>query len=130
MTSKNAVWNSALSVELGIPMNFIQQCRNEESALNYLVHFNDCDKYQYSLDEVKGSVNLKNKLIKFINNDDRIEEDKMLDLLNYIESYHGYLSIKNFSYYCCEVGMWSDFRRNSHIILNLISEHNSQIKKD
>ena len=62
LTSKNAIWNSALSVELGIPMNYIQQCRNEESALNYLVHFNDCDKYQYSLDEVKGSVNIKNKL--------------------------------------------------------------------
>lgn len=127
INSKNAIWNTALSKELGITENYIQRVRNYENALEYLIHYNEPEKFQYSIDDVKG--NLKTKLLQIINTDDRMEEDKMLELIDFIQSVDSYLSIDTFSRYCCSNGMWSEFRRNSTILINLLHEHNSKYIK-
>ena len=84
LSFNNAKWNTAISEELGITSNYIQQCRNYENALDYLIHFNDDSKYQYSIDEVKG--NLKNKLNKIINTDNKDENEKTIELIKYFNS--------------------------------------------
>jgi len=107
---------------LEIESNYIQECRNFEKALDYLIHFNDDTKYQYPIDEVHG--NLKLKLEKIIRNDDKDENEKSFELITYIENFKGFLSIKNFARYCSEIGMWDVFRRASIIYLEMIKEHN------
>lgn len=123
----NAKWNTAFAEEIGITENYIQSIRSFESCLEYLIHYNDDTKYQYDIEEVQGS--LKNKLKKFVINDNKDENEKCLELIEYIDSYYGYLSIKDFSLYCCSVGMWDMFRRASGIYLSIIQEHNSKCSR-
>ena len=51
-----AVWNTAICKELGIPENYIEQVKKFENAIQYLIHYNDTDKTQYSVDEVFGNL--------------------------------------------------------------------------
>lgn len=117
-----ARWVSALASEFGVTSNYFKKCDSYEKALQYLTHYNNEDKYQYSIDEVKGS--LKPRLIKVIENDGKTEDERILDLIIYIDSYPGYLSVTMFSYYCQSQGKWDLFRRSSSIFINLIREHN------
>lgn len=115
-------WVSALASEFGITCNYFMKCDSYEKALQYLTHYNNEDKYQYSIDEVKGS--LKPRLIKVIENDGKTEDERILDLILYIDGYNGYLSVTNFAYYCQSQGKWDMFRRSASIFINLIREHN------
>lgn len=118
----NAKWNTAVAKELGITPNYIQNCRNFELALNYLIHYNDNSKYQYPLDEVKG--NLKNKLEKIIKTDNKDENEKSLELITFIEEYNGILRLSDVARHSADIGYWDVFRRASIIFLKLVEEHN------
>ena len=124
----NAKWNTALSDEINLSLNFIQQCRNFEKALEYLIHYADDSKYQYDINEVQG--NLKSKLIKQLNNSDKDENDKVKDLINYINNNNKPISVTEFSAYCASQGMWDVFRRASFIFISLINEHNELFRKN
>jgi len=119
----NAVWNTALAKDLGIEVNYIQHCRNENLALGYLIHFNDEDKYQYDVDEVKG--NLKSKLIKYMTSHDKSEDDKGIELLDFIDNCNRPIKLGEFMRYCGSVGMWDVQRRNASSFIQVIKEHNS-----
>lgn len=122
----NAKWNTALAKELGISDNYLQRCRSLENALEYLIHFNDDSKEQYTLEQVKG--NLKKKLQKIMLNDGKDEEDKVQELVDFIMTYKGHLRVTDFSYYCLSIGMWSTYRRSASIFGKLIEEHNKYQK--
>lgn len=120
---KNAVWSTAFSDNLGISSNYIQRCRSLDRSLEYLIHFNEPEKYQYDIDCVHGS--LRSRLLQIISSSDKTEGDKVSDLLDFIDNYEGYLKISVFSRYCASVGMWDIFRRSGVIFIKVIDEHNS-----
>lgn len=125
---KSAKWRSALAKELGITENYIEQVNNYEKALEYLVHFNDDEKFPYSFDEVKGT--FKDKLYKFMLNDGKDENEKSMELIEYIVNYPSELSVSAFAYWCAKVGKWDVFRRSSHIFIRIIDEHNEFYNKN
>lgn len=122
---KNQTWNSAVAKDLGIELNYIQKVRSFDNALQYLIHFNDSDKFQYSIDEVKG--NLKSRLKEKINSAEKSEGEKVIDLIDFINSFEKKLTIKEFALYCAENGYWSEFRRSATIFIKIIDEHNAKI---
>lgn len=82
----NAKWNSAFSEETSIPINYIQECRKYENALEYLVHFNDDSKIQYPIDEVQGP--LKFQLLKLIKRKEKDnDEDIMMAIYGLIQNH-------------------------------------------
>lgn len=121
----NAKWNTALSSEIGLSLNYIQKCRSLENALEYLIHYHDDSKYQYNLDEVKG--NLKAKLEKILKTDGKDENEKSIELIEYIEGNKNIIQVSEFARYCANSGMWDVFRRASTIYLSIINEHNNKI---
>lgn len=123
---QNAKYNTAVAKEMGITDNYIQECRNIENALEYLIHYREETKHQYDIAEVKGD--LRNKLIKYMNNDSRDEGEKTVELLDYIESYQGELSVTKVARKSAELGLWDVFRRASAIYIRIIDEHNSRYK--
>ena len=123
----NAKWNTALSESITIPLNYIQKIRNIENSLDYLIHFNDDSKYQYSLDEVKGTKVLLNKLVSSVNNDGKDENLKNVELLEYISNEKKHIYLKDFALYCAEIGVWDIFRRSALIYVKIIEEHNYKI---
>lgn len=124
----SAKWNTAIAKELSITENYIQQCRSLENSLNYLIHYNEPEKFQYPIDEVTG--NLKKKLEKAIKNDGKDESDKVTELIHYIEDYKGYLTLTNFSKYSASVGYWDVFRRSGVIFIKIIEEKNIKMRKE
>jgi len=122
--TSNAIWNTSLSKELGITENYIERCRDIKRSLLYLLHFYDLDKYQYNIDDIEG--NLKINLERYLSNEDKDENDKSLDLLEFIDN-SGYITIKDFAQYCARFGKWDIFRRSSYIFIEIIKEHNYKL---
>lgn len=119
-----AVWSTAICKDLGIEHNYIENIKRFDNALQYLIHYNDTDKAQYTVDEVFG--NLKTKLVESINKVEKTEGEKVVELIQFIKDYDGKLSITDFATYCALNGYWSEFRRSGAIFCKMIDEHNSR----
>lgn len=119
---KNQVWNTALAKDLGIGVNYIQEPRSFDNSLMYLIHYNDPDKVQYDISEVKG--NITTKLKELINASNKTEGEKVVEIIQYIKDYKGYIKVTDFAEYCASNGYWSEFRRSGAIFLKIIEEHN------
>lgn len=119
---KNQNWNSAVAKDLGIEMNYIQKVKNFDNALMYLIHYNDSDKYQYDISEVKG--NLKSRLKEKINVANKTEGEKVMELIEFIDSQEGRVTVKQLACYCAENGYWAEFRRSATIFIKILEEHN------
>lgn len=122
LRTQNAVWNTALCKELGLDDKFCEQVKNIERSLQYLLHYNEPDKTQYSIDDVFGG--LRTKLSESISKNEKSESEKVLELLDYIDNYQGQLRISDFARYCASNGYWSEFRRSGAIFLKVIAECN------
>lgn len=122
-----AVWSTAICKELGIEHNYIENVKRFDNALQYLIHYNDSDKAQYSQDEVKG--NLRQKLVESINKVEKSEGEKVCELIDYIESQETKITIKSFSQFCAKNGYWSEFRRSASIFIKIIDEHNQKFER-
>ena len=118
----NYKWLSALSGELNLPGTYFQPVNSMNAILMYLIHFNQPQKFQYSLNDVVGSSVLKNKLIKLIKND-ILEEDKVLKLYDFISNSE-YITLNELVKFALKNNIWSEFRRSSLIFIKLLEEHN------
>lgn len=123
----NARWSSSLAEELGITPNYIQNCKNFEKALDYLIHFNDDTKYQYDINEVKG--NLKKQLIKQMNSFNKDENEIVKEIIEMINN-SDLIDISTFVKVMCDLGYYSYFRRSLSLFLRLIDIHNISAEKD
>ena len=118
----NPVWNSALAKDLGIEINYIQKCRSLERSLLYLIHYNEPDKFQYDVRKVQGS--LKQKLKNYIKNSGKDESEKVLELLDYIDSCVGYLDEQDFVRYVAFNGLYDIYRRSTVTFIRALQKHN------
>lgn len=125
-TEDNAIWNTALAKELSITENYIQRTRNLDRALMYLIHYNDKDKVQYHIDEVKG--NLKKRLKIAINKDDKTEQEKAQILIDYILGTDIEIRFTDIVNYACALGYYDVLRRSPSIFKSLIEEQNERLK--
>ena len=105
------VWSSAICKELQIEEKFIENVKRIDNAIQYLIHYNDSDKAQYTVDEVQG--NLRTKLVESINKIEKSEGEKVSELIEFIENQNERITIKRFSTYCALNGYWSEFRRSA-----------------
>lgn len=125
---KHATWSSAICSELGIHENYIEKPRSFNNALLYLIHFNDKEKAQYEVDEVKGP--LKTRLQQEIAKVDKTENEKVMELFDFIDSLAEPLTVSAFSRYCASMGYWSEFRRSGAIFMRILEEHNQRFYND
>ena len=119
---KNQRYRSAVSSELGLEERFVEGCALEKSLL-YLIHFNDEDKFQYDINEVQGS--LLPSLKKIIKSDGKDEGERVIDLMDYIDSTTTAIRTKDFARYCALNGYWDVYRRSALIFKDYIREHNN-----
>lgn len=119
---RNSRYKNAVALELGITPNYMQKCNSLENSLKYLIHFNDPEKYQYSIDEVYGT--LKQKLIQILDNIDIPESEKLLSIMNYINSYRAYLTLTDLLRYLCTTPLLPVYKKYSYSIKTVLDEHN------
>lgn len=119
---QNAKWSSALASELEIKENYFEESRSFKRSILYLIHFYDEDKFQYSVDDVKGP--LKKSLIEFMANDGKSESEKVLEIFSLIDDCSSEI---DFSIFCKRVaimGYWDVIRRSTGIFIRYIDDHN------
>lgn len=122
-----ARWASAICKELGIEENYIEKARSFPNALMYLVHFNDSDKEQYGIDEVKGT--LQSRLKQEVSKIDKTEGEKVLELIDYIDSIAEPIPYNELIRYCADNGYFSELRRSAVLWVKALEEHNSKFKE-
>lgn len=128
---QNAKTISALAKEFDIREERIEPVKKGLTRiLKYLIH-NGCeDKYQYDISEVKyNSISLYKKLEKSII-DDTDENEKVNDLIDYINESDKFIYFNTFAKYVCSIGKWEVLRRNQYIFIRLIEEHNSFVSNN
>ena len=72
-----------LSNKTGIPINHIKNVRSERSMLRYLIHYDDKDKIQYSLDQVNVSETYK-RIFRKAFDDMESEEQQITNIYSFI----------------------------------------------
>lgn len=120
---KNAVWNTAISKELGITANYLEACKDVDSALLYLVHYGHNDKFQYEYEAVFGPLGLK--LATLLADTD--EGTRVLNILEIIENSPGPIGYSELLKKAVSAGLYSDLRRMGHFATALIREHNYEV---
>ena len=123
---KNACWNTAIAKDLGITPNYLEACKDVDSALLYLVHFGNEDKYQYEYEAVFGP--LKVRLATLLAEPD--EGARVLTLVDIIESSPGYMSYSELLKKSVAAGVYSDLRRMGSLGVALVREHNDSFYTD
>ena len=110
----------SLSKELDLPSNYIEKYSSLKTALLYLIHFNQGDKTQYSINDTYGD--LKNELNKYIVNTPKTEEERVLQLLDLIDSYYHKTSYSKFLRDVCRLGLYDILRRNNYMFLKVFDK--------
>ena len=105
-----------------ITENYLEPAHSIKDSLLYLVHRNNPEKHQYSIDECFGT--LKPQLEKML--DDDTEDIKVFKILDLLDSIECQISYGVFFRLCAEKGLWSDLRRGSYLFTQAIKEHNQR----
>lgn len=114
---------SAYAKKFEIEENNIQIIKNKVGAIQYLIHKNNKDKYQYDINDICSNFDIS----KFFNNRVEKETQVIYDLFSYIEN-SGIITLKAFYKYVIDNDYWSDYRRNAYCINKLIEEHNLDLQ--
>lgn len=120
-----ARWNTALSEELGIPINYFEKTGSWEGSAKYLLHDGCDDKYQYDPSDLEGP--LVPAVMKLLQNDD--ENIRVMKILELMDS-QGALTLTQFTRLCCEAGLYADWRRMGYQGVRMLDEHNRFLWED
>ena len=113
---------SSISKEMGLPPQYIEKYSSLKTALLYLIHFNQGDKVQYNCEDTFGD--LKIQLKKYITNTPKEEEERVIQLLDLIDSYYKYTSYSKFLRDVCNNGLYDILRRNNYMFLKILDKRN------
>lgn len=113
---------SAIAKEFGIEPNYIQPTKARDKALRYLIHADDCDKYQYDASEVFGP------LASFIPQDSvkLPEREQVMALLDILHAMPVPSTYTQFLIAACNADLYSAFRRMGMGAIKLLEEHNAR----
>lgn len=120
---KNAVYNTAIAKELGIAPNYLEACRDQDSALLYLVHYNKEDKYQYQYEEVFGPMRLKLGTLLA----DTDEGTRALNVVDIINNCPGLIGYTELIRKAVAAGVYGDLIRMGSFAVGAMREHNNEI---
>lgn len=121
---ENARHLSAVAKEIGIAENYLQGC-NKKSMLQYLIHLNNQEKTQYSINEVHGE--LKDELVKILLKKEP-EENKYINIINNIKQ-GSINNITELLEYAIEFQCLEEVKKTQFLLYRLVEENRKGYKK-
>lgn len=115
-------WDTAVSKELGIAINYIQKCVSYEGSLLYLVHHGLPHKYQYGIEECKGT--LIKDLEKALDTECDIDE-KISDVLEILDD-NEFWTMRSFLEEAVRRKRGGMALRMAGLLSTIINEHNRE----
>lgn len=108
------------STKFGVSSNYVQTVKRLKTAVQYLIHLNNPEKFQYSPSEIiTNDVNLSRLL-----NVELGSMDKAKLIIAYINGCNR-PTLSKVADYCLQEGLWDELRRGQHIFTTLINEKRS-----
>lgn len=117
----NKRYNTGVAKELGLAPNYIVNA-NLIPYLRYLIHFDDEDKKQYSVEQVHGS--LAPRLRDILSKDKKTESEQVAEIMSFIFESDKWLYITDLAQFVLSNGTYSAFRRNYNFFKDLVLDHN------
>lgn len=105
---------------MGIPSNYVKKVKNKVGALQYLIHKNNPEKYQYEAENVV--TNIENFRKKYTEDLEGVM--KAIKIMDFIDSVNGPITISVVARWCTQEFCWDEFRRGQHLFTAIIKEHN------
>lgn len=84
---ENATTVESISKKTGVPFHKIQYVRNVRAMARYLIHFDDPEKIQYNISDIKISKLFERKFLKNFE-DLKTEEEMINDIYFFIDNSH------------------------------------------
>lgn len=106
--------------KFGIPSNYVQKVKNQKRSVQYLIHLNNPEKYQYESSEIH-TFNVDDSELKKYLRGDTDSMDKAKLLFDFISG-QDYVSMETLINFSFESGTWDELRRGQHIFTTLIKE--------
>lgn len=123
---KNGIVISAVAKKVKVNKNQVQIIKNFNSALKYLIHFGQDEKYQYSMDDVSSnSDNLKTQFEELIINDTP-ESRRVLTIQEIIEDFDGYIDLGILGKVIIKMNYWGTFKSSFSYFFKLVDLHNAK----
>lgn len=121
---ENARYIKSVANDIEIEPNYLQGC-NKKAMLMYLIHLNNPEKTQYSIDEVEGE--LKSELAELLFK--RQPEDQKLAILmeNIIKG--NIKNTKQLMIFAIESGLNDLVRKYQYLLTNVVKENNNETYK-
>lgn len=119
---------------LGVAPNYLQCCSDVVSAMQYLCHANDLDKYQYPDTCIYGScVDQARTYVLTARNCSSVprlsESEAFGNILEFVSSWEGYLRYSDVCAWAVTSGLFGYFRQSYSIVRDLVSEHNRSYER-
>lgn len=111
--------------ELGIQPSQINWKANWEYSVQYLIHKNAPDKYQYDKSFIHGNCDIDIILQTRFDRKEAHEEAERKELsaiVDYIAMHDGIITMFMLYKFCIDNGIWSSYRRNYSIIKDMLFE--------
>ena len=113
---------NALSKEFGVPVNRIKWKADIFGTLQYLVHKNDSNKYQYDEKSIVSDIEGLHEYLYPVEKQKIDETDDLRLIMNYIQNHIESIRLYDIYRFCLDNGCWSSYRRNYSIIKDILIE--------
>ena len=113
-----------LADELGIKDTYIRRVKSKRGAERYLVHADDPDKYQYSIDGILGS---NSEVVKAMLGVKGSEADQIRAILAILDSMPVPCTYRALLNKCLDAGYYSSLRRMGQLLRYCVDEHNGLV---
>ena len=121
----NPRYRSGVAKAFEIEERFIEPTKSIKGSSLYLLHYGDESKYQYSVDDLVGT--LKGDVISQLNASDKPSETECYYMMrDFIRTCDKVVSFTAVFDYCADNGCYSFARRNIGVIRELVYEHNAR----
>lgn len=109
------------SIKSRLQLDYVEGVRSVRSAMRYLVHEDDPDKFHYNRLDLSGSSVMVARAKGYLASDLNGSIKDVLEILNGIDSY---ISYTNFLSLCCDYGVAGTLRNIK--VETLLKEHNNK----
>lgn len=108
------------ATKFGVPSNYVQNLKNFKKSVQYLIHLNNPEKFQYDANSIKFGGCEQKELDKLLKKDcDTL--DKARVLIDYI-SVHPSSSLYDLTLFAIEQGCYDELRRGQHLFIQLLRD--------
>lgn len=116
--SSNPCLLGRAATNFGISSNYVQPVSNKKAAIQYFIHLNAPEKWQYTVDEI---VTNDSSYVNSVCIHQQDSSTKARQLLEYISS-SDCISFMSLCSFAIDNGLWDELRRGQHIYSNLLRE--------